>query len=147
MKSILVVLCLMSSAVSQAEMITLKSPLYSGELFHNEKRTGAACYVQINRVIPNLKKGKHCNIINTRMMFDLDDIKVHQKDMELLLGSRRTNNDTEFKLPGTCGAVKSDVLKPWEIDRWGDDTTHLYNQAFTAQYKVSHRDNQLYARY
>ena len=141
MKTFLVFIGLTSSLLAQAEVINLPSRIYGGELFHNEQRTGTACYVQINEVIPNPTKGKHCNDINAQMMFGLDDIGVHSREMEILLGSRRTNNDTEFKLPGTCGEVTGDVEKPWEIDRWGDDTTHLYNQVFAAQYKINRHDN------
>lgn len=141
MKNLLVFIGLTSSWLVQADVINLPSRIYGGVLFHNEKRMETICYVQINEVIPNPSKGKHCNNINAQMMFGLDDIGVHSREMEILLGSRRTNNDTEFHLPGTCGEVTGDVEKPWEIDRWGDDTTHLYNQVFAAQYKVNRRDN------
>ena len=140
MKLFLVLTLLAFSVQVQSTVINLASQFYEGDLFHNEQATGVICQVKINKVIPNSKKGKHCHDINAQMFFGLN-ANIHNSDMEILLGSRRTNNSTEFNLPPTCGEVTIDVEKPWEIDRWSDDTTHLYNQAFAGLYKVNHHNN------
>jgi hypothetical protein len=141
MNKIILILSCFSFISLRAEVLNLQSRIYGGDLFHNERATGKACYVQINEVTENEQRGKYCHDLTVQMMFGLDEIGVHPREMELLLQSRRTNNDTEFHLPGTCAEVTGDVAKPYEIDRWGDDTTHLYNQVFAAEYKVNKRKN------
>nr|BDT29271.1 hypothetical protein BHI3_27370 [Bacteriovorax sp. HI3] len=141
MKTISYLLCAFFMVTAQANVIDLKSRIYGGELYKNDHSTGSACYVQINNVVENSKKGKHCNDLNVQMMFGLDDIGVHSREMELYLGSRKTNTDAEFRKPTTCAEVVGGVPSPWEVDRWGDDTTLLYNQIFNNEYKVNKGTN------
>ncbi len=141
MKKIIFTISLMTSSFVHAELISLPSSLFRGTLFHNEKNTAKQCYIVINQVIPNVAKGKHCNDLLAQFMFGLDDIGVHDRGVELLLTSRKTNNEADFHRPTTCGEVVSDISNPWEVDRWGDDTTELFNQVFNAQYKYNKKMN------
>lgn len=141
MKKVIILLSFFYCLNLHAEIFNINSRIFGGQLFQNEQNTGKACYVQINKIEENIVRGKHCHDINAQMMFGLDDIGVHHREMEIELQSRRTNNDTEFHLPGTCGEVTGDVSRPYEIDRWGEDTTYLFNQVFAAQYKINRFDN------
>lgn len=137
----LCILCLLAIASAHAEIIQLKSRVYGGELYKNEHRTGSACYVQFNEVIPNFTKGKHCYDLNVQMMFGLESAGVHSKEMKILLQSRKTNTDLEINRPTTCAEVVGSVARPWEVDRWSSDTALLYNQVFANEYSVNKGTN------
>ena len=124
-----------------ANILELPSRIYGGDLYINDKKSPVVCYFQVNTVAENETRGKHCHDLNVQMMFGLDDSGVHSRDMEVLLMSRRTNNDTEFNLPGTCAEVVSGVQNPRSVDRWGNDESLLYNQVFAAWCKVNRFDN------
>jgi hypothetical protein len=141
MKKIIFTMTLLASSFVRAELISLPSSLFKGTLFHNERDTTNVCYIVINQVIPNETKGKHCNDLLAQFMFGLDDIGVHHREAELLLTSRKTNNEAEFHKPTTCGEVVGGITNPWEVDKWGNDTTELFNQVFNAQYKYNKKMN------
>lgn len=141
MKKIILTISLLATSLVHAELINLPSSLFRGTLFHNENNTTKQCYVVVNQVIPNDVKGKHCTDLLVQYMFGLDDIGVHHRSTELQLTSRKTNNEADFHKPTTCGEVVGEISNPWEVDRWGDDTTLLFNQVFNAQYKYNKKMN------
>ncbi len=141
MKRLLILVGLVSSVTVMGDVINLPSTVYLGKLFHNQKSMGSNCYLKITEVTPDPAKGKHCNALATQLELGLDRSGVHPNEMRIDLSSRKTNYNSEQHLPVTCGEVVMNVARPWEIDRWGDDTTYLFNQVFSAQYKVNRHDN------
>lgn len=126
---------------SDANLIEVPSNLFQGILFQNEKNTSKACYTLINRVSTNKIKGKHCQDLLVQFMFGLDDRGINDRSAELVLTSRKTNSEGDFHKPTTCAEVVSGITSPWEVDKWGDDTTDLFNQVFNAQFMHNKKMN------
>lgn len=141
MKKIIFTMSLLASSFVHAELINLPSSHFKGTLFRNEKKTTNVCHIVINQVIPNNIKGKHCNDIFAQFIFNLDNIGIHDSETELRMTSRKTNNEADFHKPTTCGEAIGGIVNPWEVDKWGDDTTELFNQVFNAQYKYNNKTN------
>ena len=119
------------SLLANANLVELKSPLWTGKLYINDHATGSACYLQINRVVAAPEKGKHCQRLVTQWMFNLDS--VQDRGDEILVTSRKTNNEADFHKPTTCAEVVAGVPQPWTVNKWGDDDKLLYNELFNAE--------------
>lgn len=104
----------------------------TGKLYINDHATGAACYLQINQVRSAPEKGMHCQRLVTQWMFNLDG-HVNDRSDEIIVTSRKTNNEADFHKPTTCAEVVSSVSQPWKVNKWGTDDTLLYNELFNAK--------------
>ncbi|MGE3611093.1 MAG: hypothetical protein AB7I27_15995 [Bacteriovoracaceae bacterium] len=126
--------------IAQAELVSLNSTVYGGNLWKNGRDLNQACYVQFNNVKALSSKGKNCQSINAQFMFNLD--KIQPKELEIVLHSRKTNSEAEFHKPTTCAeVVYAGAKAEAPMDKWSSDTTNLFNEIFNAQKKVNGRQN------
>lgn len=140
-KFILSTALLIFTTTAQAELTHLKSHLYRGELNRNGHPLHQICYVQVNDIQAFPNKGHHCQVMQVQLMFNLEDKGIHDRGTEVTMISRKTNSEADFHKPTTCAEVTADVANPWTINKWGEDTTYLYNQVFNAKMKAPKGEN------
>lgn len=62
-------------------------------------------------------------------MFNLDDA-INNRGDEIIVTSRKTNNEADFHKPTTCAETATYATNPSAVNKWGDDTSFLLNEVF-----------------
>ncbi|MDD0853532.1 hypothetical protein HBN50_10505 [Halobacteriovorax sp. GB3] len=123
---------------AQAQLINLnEEEIYLGRELYMGKPTGASCYVQVKQILPLESKGRHCHQITARIGFTSKNEKHYKEDVTLY--SRITNyHEAQYPHVKTCAERNLEFRddRYFDVDIHGEDTTHLYNQIFSAEVKA-----------